>query len=169
MLAKNEGDRPEGNQNQELPRDPEHNSEGISTTLLETLRNLIVELQVFKENNEKLKKAHEDQLEINEMLLRSIVTKKSPKDKEREEEVRKKYSKNSIHDKEKEDSLSEDTHVTQDKASTRRKRKKLDHLEGVFKNIKTSTFDVESKNGEELEAWLLDIKKYFQIYNYLLI
>jgi hypothetical protein len=59
MSAKNEGDRPEGNQNQELPRDPEHNSEGISTTLLETLRNLIVELQVFKENNEKLKKAHE--------------------------------------------------------------------------------------------------------------
>jgi hypothetical protein len=46
------------------------------------------------------------------MLLRSIVTKKSPKDKEREEEVNKKSSKNSIHDKEKEDSLSEDTHVT---------------------------------------------------------
>ena len=169
MSAKNEGDRPEGNQNQELPRDPEHNSEGISTTLLETLRNLIVELQVFKENNEKLKKAHEDQLEINEMLLHSIVTKKSPKDKEREEEVNKKSSKNSIHDKEKEDSLSEDTHVTQDKASTRRKRKKLDHLEGVFKNIKPSTFDGESKNGEEVESWLLYIKKYFHIYNYLVI
>ena len=25
---------------------------------------------------------------------------------------------------------------------------------------------MESKTGEEAEAWLLDIKKYFQIYNY---
>jgi hypothetical protein len=49
------------------------------------MKKLIVELQVFKEDNEKLKKAQEDQLEINEMLLRSIVTKKSPKDNEKEE------------------------------------------------------------------------------------
>jgi hypothetical protein len=35
----------------------------------------------------------------------------------------------------------------------------------VFKKVKPSTFDGESKTGEELEAWLLDIKKYFQIYN----
>jgi hypothetical protein len=108
-----EGDRPEGNQNQELPRDPEHNSEGSSTTqVLETMRNLIMELQVFKENNEKLKKAQEDQLEINEMFYRSIVTKKSPKDNEREEEVKKKSSKNSSHETKKEDSLSKDTHMT---------------------------------------------------------
>jgi hypothetical protein len=40
MSAQNEeGDRPEGNQNQELPRDPEHNSEGSSTTqVLEMMR-----------------------------------------------------------------------------------------------------------------------------------
>jgi hypothetical protein len=39
MSAQNEeGDRPEGNPNQELPRDPEHNSEGSSTTqVLETM------------------------------------------------------------------------------------------------------------------------------------
>jgi hypothetical protein len=40
-----EGDRPERNHNQELPRDPEHHSEGSSTTqVLEMMRNLIVEL-----------------------------------------------------------------------------------------------------------------------------
>jgi hypothetical protein len=33
------------------------------------MQNLIVELQGFKEDNEKMKKAQEDQLEINEMLL----------------------------------------------------------------------------------------------------
>jgi len=42
----------------------------------------------------------------------------------------------------------------------------VDHLEGEFKNIKPFTFDRESRKGEEVEAWLLDMKKYFQIYNY---
>ena len=42
----------------------------------------------------------------------------------------------------------------------------MDHLEGEFKNIKSSTFDGESKTGEEVEVWLLDINKYFHIYNY---
>jgi hypothetical protein len=47
-----------------------------------------------------------------------------------------------------------------------RKRKQVDHLEGEFKKIKPAIFDGESRTGEEEEAWLLDIKKYFQIYNY---
>jgi hypothetical protein len=59
------------------------------------MMNLIVELQVFKVDNEKLKKAHKDQQEINEVLLCRIVTKKSPKDNEKEEEVNKRASKNS--------------------------------------------------------------------------
>jgi hypothetical protein len=45
-------------------------------------------------------------------------------------------------------------------------RKQVDHLEGEFKKIKPAIFDGESRTGEEPEAWLLDIKKYFQIYNY---
>jgi hypothetical protein len=148
-----EGNRPKGNQNQELPRDPEHHSEGSSTTqVLEMMRNLIVELQVFKEDTEKLKKAQEHQLEINEMLLHSIVTKKIPKYNEREEEVRKTSSKNSSHKTKKEENSSEDTHMIENKASTGRKRKQLDHLEGEFKKLKPSTFDGESKTGEEVEA-----------------
>jgi hypothetical protein len=76
----------EENHNQGLPKEPRHNSEGISATqVLETMNKHIVELQVFKADNEKLKKAQEDQLEINEMLLHSIVTKKIPKDNDKEE------------------------------------------------------------------------------------
>ena len=52
------------------------------------------------------------------------------------------------------------------KESTGRKRKQVDHLEGEFKKIKPSTFDGESNILEEAEAWLLDINKYFHIYNY---
>jgi hypothetical protein len=59
-----------------------------------------------------MKKSWEDEMEINEMLLHSIVTRKSPKNNEREEQVSKTSSKNSIHDKENEDSSSEHTHMT---------------------------------------------------------
>jgi len=42
----------------------------------------------------------------------------------------------------------------------------MDHLDGAFKKIKPSNFDGESITGEEAESWLLDINKYFHIYNY---
>jgi hypothetical protein len=42
----------------------------------------------------------------------------------------------------------------------------MDHLDGEFKKIKHWPFDGESRTGEEEEALLLDINKYFQIYNY---
>jgi hypothetical protein len=48
----------EGNTQQGPPGDPRQNSDGSSPTeVLETMRNLTVELQVFKVDNEKLKKA----------------------------------------------------------------------------------------------------------------
>ena len=56
--------------------------------------------------------------------------------------------------------------MTGNKTTTRRKRKQVDHLEDEFKKIKLSTFDGESRTREEVEAWILDIKKYFHIYNY---
>jgi len=31
----------------------------------------------------------------------------------------------------------------------------------------SNTFDGEIKKGEEVEAWLLDMKKYFRLHNYL--
>jgi len=121
--------------------------------------NIIVELKVFKDDNEKLNKAQEDQQEINEMLSRSIATKKILRNNEMDEEVSKKSSKDSSHETERENNSSKDTHMTQNKASIVKKRKQMDHLEGKFKKINTATFDGESKTGEEVEAWLLDIKK----------
>jgi hypothetical protein len=159
--------RMEENPQQGPPGDLRQNSDGSSPTeVLETMRNLIVELQVFKADNEKLKKAQQEQQEINEVLLRSIVTKKIPKDDNHEEEVSKRASKNSGVKTEKGDSSSEGTPSAEDKTIPDKKRKQTDHLEGEFKKIKPATFDGESRTGEEAEAWLLDIKKYFQIYNY---
>jgi hypothetical protein len=59
------------------------------------------------------------------------------------------------------DSSSEGTPSVEDKTIRDRKRKQVDHLEGEFKKIKPTTFDGESRIGEEDEGWLLDIKKYF--------
>ena len=49
--------------------------------------------------------------------------------------------------------------MTGNKKATGRKRKQVDHLEVEFKKIKPSTFDEQSRKGEEAEAWLLDINK----------
>jgi hypothetical protein len=100
----------EENSQQGPPGDPRQNSDGSSPTeVLETMRNLIFELQVFKADNEKLKKAQHEQQEINEVLLHSIVTKKIPKDDNPEEEVSKRASKNSGEKTEKGDSSSKGT------------------------------------------------------------
>ena len=96
----------------------------------------------------------------------SIVTKKSPKYENHEEEVSKRASRNSGAKTKKGDSSSKGTPLAEDKTIPDKKRKQTDHLEGEFKKIKPTTFDGESRTGEEVEAWLLDIKKYFQIYNY---
>ena len=66
---------------------------------------------------------------------------------------------------ERKDSSSNETQNFENQVKTNGKRK-VDHLEGEFKKIKPTSFDGESKTGEEAEAWLLDIKKYFQIDNY---
>ena len=66
---------------------------------------------------------------------------------------------------EKKGSSSNETQNSENQVKTGGKRK-VNHLEGKFKIIKPTNFDGESKTGEEAEAWLLDIKKYFHIYNY---
>jgi len=95
MAAQNEEEiRLEENLDQGPLNEHVHNNEGSSAThVLETMRNLIVELQISKSNNEKMKKAQEYQQGINEMLFCSIVTNKSPKDDDKEEEDNKISSK----------------------------------------------------------------------------
>ena len=112
------------------------------------MRNLIVELQVFKADNEKLKKAQQEQQEINKVLLESIVTKKIPKYDNHGAEVSKRASKNSGAKTKKGDSLSEGTPSAEDKTIPDKKRKQTNHLEGEFKKIKLATFDGESRTGE---------------------
>jgi hypothetical protein len=42
----------------------------------------------------------------------------------------------------------------------------VDELQGEFKKIKPPTFDGEHKKYEDAKAWLLGMRKYFQLHNY---
>ena len=49
----------------------------------------------------------------------------------------------------------------------KRKRHHRDRSQDEFKKAKPPTFDGEVKIGQEAKAWLLGIKKYFQVQDYL--
>ena len=46
---------------------------------------------------------------------------------------------------------------------SKRKRRHRDRSRDEFKKAKHPTFDGEVKTGQEAEAWLLEIKNYFQV------
>jgi hypothetical protein len=48
----------------------------------------------------------------------------------------------------------------------KKKRHSKSSLTEEFKKEKPPTFDGEIKKGEEAEAWLLGLKKYFRVHNY---
>ena len=130
-----------------------------ASQVMEMMKNLIVEIQRFKANNERLNKAQEKQQQINEILLHSLQEKnngekpqtKIGKDPKIPESAERKYS------------SSNGTQKFENQVKSVGKRN-IDLLEGEFKKIKPTRFGEESKTTE-VEAWLLDIKKYFQIYN----
>jgi hypothetical protein len=49
---------------------------------------------------------------------------------------------------------------------TKKKHKHHEEIMGEFKKIKPPIFNGEIETGEEAEAWLSGMQKYFQIYNY---
>jgi hypothetical protein len=48
----------------------------------------------------------------------------------------------------------------------KQKRSKVDELQGEMNKIKPPTFDGEHKKDEDVETWLLGMRKYFQLHNY---
>jgi hypothetical protein len=47
-----------------------------------------------------------------------------------------------------------------------RRRYEVDDLQGEIRKIKPPTFDGDHKKDEDAEAWLLGMRKYFQLHNY---
>ena len=53
-----------------------------------------------------------------------------------------------------------------DRPSKRRRKYRKDELQGELRKIKPPIFKGDSEKGEDAEAWLLGMRKYFRIYNY---
>jgi len=53
-----------------------------------------------------------------------------------------------------------------DNSPQRRKYKPYEELTGEFKKIRAPMFNGKVEKGEDAEAWLSGMKKYFHIYNY---
>jgi hypothetical protein len=47
-----------------------------------------------------------------------------------------------------------------------RRRHELDSLQGELRKLKTPSFDGEREREDDIEAWFLGIKRYFQLHNY---
>ena len=66
--------------------------------------------------------------------------------------------------------ITQENNKSQEKVNDDNKRKKkympYEEISRDFKKIKPPMFNGEIEKGEEAEAWLSGIKKYFQIYNY---
>jgi hypothetical protein len=98
--------------------------------------------------------------------LHSIVTKKSPKDDNPEEEVNKSASKNSGAKTEKVDSSSEGTPSAEDKTIPDKKENKQTTLKENLKRLNQLLLMESLGQEKKLRHGCWTSKKYFQIYNY---
>ena len=61
---------------------------------------------------------------------------------------------------------SKESESSLDRPSRRRRKYCKDELQGELRKIKPPIFKGDSEKGEDAEAWLLGMRKYFHIYNY---
>ena len=136
-------------------------------------------LRNVKEYIERILKAQE---ELNTIMLAKIHNEEKDKNKDFEQELLKTLPYNthkvrklefSSHNS---DTSSEESvkhhRKTQESSKINDKNKKkkkyipYEEISGDFKKIKPLMFNGKIEKGEEVEAWISRMKKYFQIYNY---
>jgi hypothetical protein len=176
----------EGSHNRDEGSD-ERRAIGTPPDLAETVRSLMVELQRCKVDNERMMKEQEKQTEINAVLLQSLSNLQGQMQHEpkvqkhgrisghtRRSSSRKVHPKGKgpmpDHSTEKETSNSEGSSSSRTSSYSRRKQRKQktskSHKFEEFRKAKPPSFNGEIKKGEEAEAWLLGLKKYFRVHDF---
>lgn len=161
--------------------DPNESKNKNPSEILQTVKILQAEILSMKADNERIMKSQE---EINRALLSKMQEQENNKNKEKEHnydaETTSCKRKNMQHE-----SSDNKEHCSSDGSEERKKNKKnyssdssdngsphtskhklYEELAGEFRKIRPPTFNGEVEKGEEVEAWLSGMKKYFQIYNY---
>ena len=144
------------------------------------MKDLKVELQTVKEDNERILRARE---ELNQILLDKIHNGGKDKIKEYETDsgivsYKHKGKKLNFSDSESKSSSRVKVRPRKEKykytsessesncSPRKTKYKPYEEILGEFKKMKPPMFNSEVEKGEEVEAWLSSLKKYFQIYKY---
>jgi hypothetical protein len=176
----------EGSHNRDEESD-ERRAIGTPPDLAETVRSLMIELQSCEADTERMMKEQEKKTEINAVLLQSLSDlqrqmQNEPKMQNHghisghtESSTSRKVhprGKGLVPDNstEKEVGESDDSSSSRTSSYSRRKQKKqktsMGHKFEEFRKAKPPSFDGEVKKGEEAEAWLLRLKKYFRVHDF---
>ena len=135
-----------------------------------TMRSLRVEMQRYREDNERLVKAKEEQNQLNSTMLQ-ILTNIQRQMNYGDHIVRPEGSKRSTRRRKISHSESSDSKGSIDSSNSssqrnERKRRFHNHSHDEFKKARLPSFNGEVNNEQEAEAWLLGMRKYFQVQDY---
>jgi hypothetical protein len=152
-----------------------------------TMRSLQKEVQSYRADNERIMKAQEEILQSLNMLqkqvnkdsgtkqatsARQVSTSRSHRKRDDHGNDRKSRSMSRCHHSPRHSTRR--THASSGPGSSpsvshvqrQRRRPEADILQGELRKIKPPNFNGEHKKGEDVEAWLLEMKKYFQLHDY---
>jgi hypothetical protein len=150
----------------------EIDKEGHMMKIIERLQK---DAQTHREDSRKLMKAKEQQGEFNLKLMKSLERIEKKLDKERDS---RKTGSHQTSEGRRSRSVGRHHHHSQGRSKRRahgssspsptRKhmRSGVDELKGEMNKIKPPMFDGEHKKEEDVETWLLGMRKYFQLQNY---
>jgi hypothetical protein len=144
--------------------------------MLKIVERLQKDVQTHRADNIKLMKSREQQGEFNIKLIQSLERIEKKLDKESDSS--KSGSHGSPDEKRKSRSVGKHHHHSQGHSKRRahnssspsptikHKISRVDELKGEMNKIKPPTFNGENKKEEDVETWMLGMRKYFQLRNY---
>jgi hypothetical protein len=158
---------------------------GEQETLLETVKSLKIEVQSYKEDNERLMR---EKSQINARVLQSLnqlqgQAKNGSKQEEegrcherRDDRGRVGYSRSAsrAHRHHSPPYSTRKFYASEYSLSSpevspvrhQRRRHEVDSLQGELRKLKPPSFDGEREREDDVEAWFLGLRRYFQLHNY---
>jgi hypothetical protein len=144
--------------------------------MMNIIKNLQKDVQIHQENNERLKRAKEQQEDFNMKLMWSLERIEDNLDKESSSNKlgshgtpnKKGRSRSgSRHHQHSQKHSHKRVHSSSSPSPVRKHRRYgVDELKGEMNKIKPPTFDGENKKDEEAETWLFGMRKYLQLHSY---
>jgi hypothetical protein len=148
-----------------------------SMNLVKTIKCFQKDIQSYKVDNDRIMKAKEEQDGFNIKFLQILDIIEKKMDKETESI---KSRRNRSHDERRKTRSIDRHHHHSPRYSSGRARNSsspspvkkhkrrfgVDEIQGEINKIKPPTFDGEHKKDEDVETWLLGMRKCFQLHNY---